>query len=309
MSTVGSEQVPHSLSEDLRQLRDDAFTGVLRVTGPPDAAIHFSKGLVTAVETPAAPGAETLLVKAGRVSDQAWTAAYEAVPASGDLAEELVSRGVVSAGALELVCTAALFDGAFALALSTSPRWTTEPAGSGPTLGLRVGIDPEIMVAESRRRFALLSRSWGSPGELARIRPAPTIQLGPGSSALPPAYRDLLMQANGRRTPRDIAFVLGRGVCAVMADTVRMIDRGLLDDATRPGPTEVSVSRRLPEPQTATEPVGSLPQRAPGSTAVRRPPDAERTSVSSEVLAKLRASGYGRHPLAGQSTAAEPETN
>lgn len=53
------------------------------------------------------------------------------------------------------------------------------------------------------------------------------------AETLPPHRREILFLANGRRTPRDIAFVIGRGVYHVTVEVSRMLGEALLQRAGR----------------------------------------------------------------------------
>lgn len=131
--------------------------------------------------------------------------------------------------------------------------------------------------------MAFLSQVWGPPGNFARTRiglaEAEAEAEGEaenGSEAgahgrarwLPSRHRSILESVNGRRTPRDIAFVLGRGLYATMLDLIRMEALGLVEWDHRPAP----LSRPSTAPRTAeSNPSGAsarlattLPRRNPG---------------------------------------------
>ncbi|MFJ1709967.1 hypothetical protein ACIOFR_42300, partial [Kitasatospora sp. NPDC088346] len=63
-------------------LRREGFTGSITVSSAPGGTIHLEQGLVTAIETPAAPTTETLLLKSQRVGESDWTAAETAASAA-----------------------------------------------------------------------------------------------------------------------------------------------------------------------------------------------------------------------------------
>ncbi|MDW4907593.1 hypothetical protein RB628_20145 [Streptomyces sp. ADMS] len=256
-------------------LREEQFSGTLRVAGTPGGTLHLRDGLVGAVETPGAPTATSALLTSGRIGDEAWLAACAAQRDADLLGERLVADGLVGAAELEVICTAAVFDAAFAMSLGAPGSW--ELSGPEPTLRARPGVEPRQLTDETTRRIALLSRLWGPPGELARVRPTPAPGgtdpgVGRGVGApLTGRHQEILNQVNGRRTARDIAFALGRGLYAVMLDLVRMETLGLLrwENPTVPGgrpstaprvtPGRTPAAGPLPAPS-RTEP---LPRRVP----------------------------------------------
>ncbi|WP_063795034.1 hypothetical protein [Kitasatospora sp. MBT66] len=257
----------------LLALRDEDFTGAVVVSSAPGGTIHLERGLITAIETPGAPTAETLLLKSGRIGQPDWAAAETAASSTGagDLGAALVAQGSIGAAELETVCASAVFDGAFALVLSPPGEWETVAAAPPAGLALRPGIEPKRLFEETARRTALLTRAWGPPGELARtrIRPAaaPAGAAGPSAARIPARHREILAAATGRRTARDIGFALGRGVFAVLLDLVRMDARQLLHRETADAvPMAPSVApRTAPGAPLPTDNGQPLPRRVPGA--------------------------------------------
>jgi len=248
-------------------LREEEFSGTVRVTGTPGGTIHLRAGLVGAMETPGAPTATSALLTSGRIGDEAWLAACAAQRDPDLLGERLVADGLVGAAELEVICTAAVFDAAFAMSLGAPGSW--ELSAPEPTLGIRPGVEPRQLTDETTRRIALLGRVWGPPGELARARPTPGTGVVEGP--LSGRHEDVLNQVNGRRTARDIAFALGRGLYAVMLDLIRMETLGLLrwGTPTAPGGRPSTAPRVTPGRTSATGPppvpsrTEPLPRRKP----------------------------------------------
>ncbi|MER5223386.1 hypothetical protein ABT032_23920 [Streptomyces flaveus] len=251
----------------LQGLRAEGFSGTVRVSGLPGGAIHLRNGLVGAIETPGAPTATSALLTSGRIGDEDWLAACAAEPDADRLAGHLVAEGLIGAAELEVVCTAAVFDAAFAMALSPPGSW--ELSDREPALVAEPGVEPRQLTEETSRRMTLLSRLWGPPGELTRVRPAPVTGAGPRGSDgwLARRHRDVLDSVNGRRTPRDIAFALGRGLYAVMLDLIRMEALHLVQWETRTtADGRPSTAPRVPQADATTA--------APASTSVPAAPDA-----------------------------------
>ncbi|MGJ5832950.1 DUF4388 domain-containing protein [Streptomyces ossamyceticus] len=266
MRTPSARNVPALL----QALHEEGFTGTVRVSGAPGGTIHLRGGRVGAIETPGAPTATSTLLASGRIDDDAWLAACAAEPDADRLGHRLEATGLIGAAELEVVCTAAVYDGAFAMALRPPGDW--ELTDREPTLLARPGVEPRPLAEETSRRIALLARLRGPAVELARGRPAPVADRAhPASgSGLTPRHRELVDSANGRRTPRDIAFARGRGLYAVMLDLIRLEALGAVRWETTTVPEgRPSTAPRVP-PRTVTsadEPsprAGPLPRRRPG---------------------------------------------
>ncbi|MEW9550371.1 hypothetical protein [Nonomuraea sp. NPDC050783] len=213
-------------------------TARLRVEGSPGGVVYLRDGLVVAATTPASPGPESLLLRSGRVSEDAWNAAYGAGAPTGRVGAELVARAAVGSAGLEAVCLLAISDAVFALALSGGSAGPPEPLGPGellPHLLLEPGVPPERLRGETERRLRIAA-GWQEAGITARCRPVavrPAVESPIRADAL---RQSVLARANGRRTPRDIAFLLGQGLFVVMQELDHLARRGLVevDPATAP---------------------------------------------------------------------------
>ncbi|EKX69359.1 DUF4388 domain-containing protein [Streptomyces ipomoeae] len=265
MKTPSARNVPALL----QALHQEGFTGTVRVSGQPGGTIHLRDGLIGAIETPGAPTATSALLASGRVDDDAWLAACAAEPDADRLDLHLVAAGLIGAAELEVACMAAVFDGAFAMSLSPPGGW--ELSGREPTLLARPGVEPKPLADETTRRMALLTRLWGPAGTLARVRPAlvPGRENPESDSRLTPRHRELVASANGRRTPRDIAFARGRGLYAVMLDLIRLEALQVLQwEAGTTPEGRPSTAPRVPQgrssPYEPTPRAGPLPRRIPG---------------------------------------------
>ena len=257
-----------ALEGALRQAHYERLTGRLAAPGFVGVEILLADGLVTAVLTPASPGPDSVLLRSGRVNQVEWARAVDAVGERGRLDEILVSRSLVRGGELDVIRVAALFDAMFAVCLDAPEDWEARPAGSGiePPLPLVPGIPPALLLAEADRRCAKLSRRWGSPAQLARTRPQVTVKATQAGTGAIERHREILLCANGRRTPRDIAFVLGRGVYAVMVDLGQLESRGMVQTKEQAVPAALpsAAPRRIEgeaRSEAAAVPPEHLPQR------------------------------------------------
>ncbi|MEU5311251.1 hypothetical protein [Streptomyces sp. NPDC021562] len=258
--TAPARNVPALLTA-LHTRKDSA---TVLVAGNPGGVIHVRDGLVVAMETPAAPGVEVLLLKSRRIAEEDWAALRATGTDPAHLASELVARGLLGAAELEITGQAALFDAAFALALTRPEGW--EAAEPRPHLDTGTAVPPARMVSETSRRIRLLANERGATARFARDRLAPAPAAGDPAriARLSPRHRAVLTAADGRRTPRDIAFTLGRGLFAVMLDLRDLLALGLLQPLAATAAGRPSTAPRTPPhaPAAAARPSAApLPRR------------------------------------------------
>ena len=251
--------VPHpKLREALLDCAAGSLTGALRLTGEPGGVIYFTHGAVTAIDTPGAPGPEVILLRSGRVAETAWAAAFAAGAASGRMGAELHSRGLVGSGELEALLRVVLADGMFVLASGEVETYEVEEAPADHLLPLSPAADPQWLLNEAARRMTML-KARSTPIEHDRDRMTPVPRLLPPGGTAGAAEDKILALANGRRTARDMAFVLGRGVFAVTLQLARLHEAGLVViDSRRPGRVR---------PAEAAGPVGPAGPAAGGQAA------------------------------------------
>ncbi|WP_329425786.1 hypothetical protein OG339_36285 [Streptosporangium sp. NBC_01495] len=284
--TAAEPEVLGEIGKLLRRLSPEGFSGVLRVEGGPGGALWVRDGLVVAATTPVAPGPESLLLRSGRVSEKDWTDAYTTGAPSDRLAAELAGRGVIGEASLEAVCLAALFDAVFAMVLYGVESCAAETVGPGdrlPLLPVLPGVGRERLARETARRMGHVE-TWRRLGLSMRVRPVPPAVPVPTLLGSDRIRRAVLERANGRRTPRDIAFVLGKGLFSVMSEIARMVEEGVLD---LDGP---SVEKETPAP----EPAAEDPDESSGSRLPRRHPG---TSKINEMLAAIGGGLIRSRPL------------
>jgi hypothetical protein len=198
------------------------------VIGAPGGTIYLADGMVAAIETSWSPNAEVIVLRSGRVAEADWeAAAAAAVVGRRSLCTELVSRGLVGAGELEALLRTTAADAMFAFAAGFVDTCRAEESTLDHALPLEPGANAGWLVAEAIRRLRVLAafpdvpfrardRVMAMPG--AR---RPDITLGGGRD-------ELLALADGRRTTRDLAFALGRGLYATMLQLARMRGEGLI---------------------------------------------------------------------------------
>ena len=157
-------------------------------------------------------------------------------------------------------------DAMFVLASGSVQEYRAEPGPADAVLPLEPGAETGWLLAEAARRLrvlACLPARHDRDRVVAAPPAAPGARLGGGQD-------EILALADGRRTPRDIAFALGRGVYATMLQLARMHQAGLL--ATVSPRTVPEQAGR--EPGTGSEQVAAsgLPRRQQGLPAPPRRP-------------------------------------
>jgi hypothetical protein len=138
----------------------------------------------------------------------------------------------------------------FALAAGHVEECVLDQDAEPHLLPLQPAAPAPWLLAEARRRVEVLANLRGriapDRDRVTSVQGAWTPVVGPGDG-----QAEILALANGRRTARDIAFVLGRGVFAVTLQLARMCDAGVL----MVGSTRSAPSRRGPE--AAAAPAGT----------------------------------------------------
>jgi hypothetical protein len=255
--------IPAPLRNALLDCATSRLSGVLRVTGRPGGAIHFWDGRITAAETPGAPGVEVILLRSGRIDEAGWDAAFAAAAVTGrEMRNELIGRELIGAGELEALARIAVADAVFAVAYGLVEICRADASADGPMVTLSPGDEAEWLLAETARRIQSL-RAFPAPIIHTRARVAtvpgaikPGLVLGRGRD-------DLATLADGRRTARDMAFVLGRGVYATMLELGRMQRDGLImtDSGTAASPAEAADASPSPTLANRAGPPSALPRR------------------------------------------------
>lgn len=265
--SVPTRNAAHDLlGRALARCRDEGVSGVLRVQGSPGGAFHLLGGAVVAVESPGSPGVGTLLLRSGRIDEAEWGAAHDAAATGAWPGVAFAGAGRLGSAEFQVIHMMAAQDAVFAVLAGRLENCVLDPAGPDdpvPSLAPAVGrgVGPEELLVEAGRRIAALA---SLPRQVSPDRDRVISLVGPGDEeTLPAARRDILECANGRRSPRDIAFHLGRGVWAVTVEISRMLAEGLVETVSSPTPVPVPTSGS-PAPVPASEPPAD-PGSDPGS--------------------------------------------
>ncbi|MDT4992572.1 MAG: hypothetical protein QOH97_2464 [Actinoplanes sp.] len=250
----------------LTQVAGERRTGALLVGGHPGGTVYVIDGLVTQAESPAAPGVGELLTASGRLAGRTWQAALDAGTAQAQVGRILLDQGHLTQGELELCALGAIYDAAFfALAPVAAPVDFLDDAIHW--LGPIVSVDPAAVNREVRRRTRLLDDIFPDP----RIDSAPVTP-----AARPPRERitltapqwELIVHADGQRTPADLAQLLGRAGYATVQELRRLAAAGLLDlptsqESGKDTPDFVRLTRARGTSVDVQRPVVTLPGDGP----------------------------------------------
>ncbi|MFD5792826.1 MarR family transcriptional regulator [Streptomyces diastatochromogenes] len=265
LGRVGYDRLAHALTA----CGHAEFTGELRVSGRPGGAFHLRDGLVVAAESPGAPGPDVLLLRTDRIDAERWAELVRESDGARWPAAALVARGYAGAAQLRVVCVMALQDAAFAI-VAGRVDGCERVAGTEPPAPVAVGEPPARLVQDAARKLAALA-TLPYPVRPDRERPLPA---APTGRPLTELQQELLAHADGRRTARDLAFRVGRGVYTVTVEVARMLAEGFLECARTPAeipvrlPPEVgAVRHREPPPEPPPAPT-VLPRREPGASGI-----------------------------------------
>ncbi|MEU6235275.1 hypothetical protein, partial [Kitasatospora sp. NPDC047058] len=220
----------------LEQLAAERATGALRASG---GAVYLADGLVVHADSERAPGLAALLTGCGRIAPETWRETVRAFGPHGRVGGAMVEQRQVTLGELEICQLGVLYDAAYFVldpAGRSAGPWTFEP-GVRHWLGPVVAVSARRLRREVERRGRLLERIWPWP----QLDTAPVRVLGaqgPGTGPVARAgrpgpqpsrrQRELLVHADGRRTPAELARMLGRSAFATTADVRRLAAAGLL---------------------------------------------------------------------------------
>ncbi|MCI3272802.1 MarR family transcriptional regulator [Streptomyces cylindrosporus] len=261
------------LARSLDSCGREGLTGELRVSGSPGGTFHFRGGLVVAVESPGAPGAEALLLRSGRVTGEQWAALVRESGGTRWPVAGLIAHGYAGAAQLRVVCVMALQDAAFAILAGRVDGCEPGAARFEPPAPVPVGEPPARLLEDAARKLAALA-ALPHPVHPDRERPLPVRYFADGEHGeLGELRRELLAHADGRRSARDLAFRTGRGVYTVTVEVGRMLAEGLLECAPPPAPVPVrmppeGIRHRTPPPPAPPPPEppepADLPRRRPG---------------------------------------------
>ncbi len=280
------------LTDVLRDRAAAKFTGALRVDGQPGGMIFFADGRISACATSGAPSAEVILLRSGRLAVSDWEAAFTAAAVNGhEMTAELITRELLGAGELEAVLRTALADAMFAVASGRIDGWTEAPAAEC-LLPLAPPVGSGWLLNEAIRRSQVLASSPAPvPGARDRIAAGPAAARG----RLGPGQDEILALADGRRTPRDLAFALGRGLYETTLQVARMQVADVVV-VSPPGPTQGKRTDAVPDGNAADRTPTGLPRRRKDRSSQPRSEPPSRRNLAASIRMLLPRSDENTMP-------------
>ena len=268
------------LAGALRQYAADRFSGDLQVDGQPGGTVCLRDGRVSACETSGAPNLEVILLRTRRVSETDWDAAFTAAAVNErPMTTELVGRDLLGAGEVEAFLRIALADAVFALVTGQVDGWTETPSADC-LLPLTPAARSGWLLAEATRRAQVLA-SFPEPLVSAQGR----VAAAPGSvlagRVIGQGRDEILALADGRRTARDIAFALGRGLYETMLQLARMRDDDLVVISSSGGALR----------EAGDLAVAGLPRRRQDPARPRQEAEAGRRNLTTVRMLRPRSEG------------------
>lgn len=210
----------------LRELAGLSATGALHVEAGLGSVLYLHEGKVTHVDAAASPGIGRVLLASGRLTEKVWGAAINAGARAGRVGAVLVEQGHLTQGELELCVTTSLHDAAF-FALGAEPTSVRFASGESSWFGTPSGVAVELLVGEAERRREILGRALASAA-YDEVPFAPVARLPRFQVVLDGLRWEMLVHADGRRTPLELARLLGRGGFVTLLETRRLAAAGLL---------------------------------------------------------------------------------
>ena len=206
------------------------MTGALTVVGEPGGVIFLRDGLVNGVESPAAPSVDRLLTACGKVEERVW----ETIPSRP--ARALVEGGHVSAAEIELCAVNALYDAAY-FVLSTERAELRFAPDIEHWLGADCTVTADQLCDHVLRQRRILDEVH--PSDVTDTAPVrPVLRPGLDRVLVSGLQWEIVLHADGRRTPQELAGLLGCSAYAVTLDVRRLAAAGLMEPPAPPEPEE-----------------------------------------------------------------------
>ncbi|MBU2669823.1 ADAM 12 protein [Actinoplanes bogorensis] len=227
----------------LTQMAGERQTGVLVVGGHPGGAVYLLEGHVIYAESPAAPGVGELLTASGRLAGRTWQNALDLGTSTARVGRLLVEQGHLTQGELELCVLGAIYDAAY-FALSPVSAPVEFLTGATHWLGAVVHVEPEAVNREVARRVVLLDEIFPD-ARVDTTAVAPVVRPPRERITLTSLQWELLVHADGQRTPADLALLLGKAGYTCVQELRRMAALGLIElpEIPAPGPEFVRLPR------------------------------------------------------------------
>lgn len=268
----------------LGQLAAAGATGALTVHGEPGGVIFLVGGRVNGVESPAAPSIDRLLTAAGLVPERVW----ETIPSRP--ARALVEGGHVTAAQIEVCALQALHDAAYFVLGTLRPELRFD-ADVEHWLGADGAVAADQVCDHVARQRRMLDEVH--PSDATDLAPVvPVLRPGLDRVLLSGLQWEIVLHADGRRTPQELAGLLGRSAYAVTLDVRRLAAAGLVvvpEEVVAPpevvaAPEQARTAIQAPPGEPPAE-VAALPRRVPGTFTFDDPPPVNRRRLPAGVSA------------------------
>ncbi|GAA0812720.1 DUF4388 domain-containing protein [Spirilliplanes yamanashiensis] len=265
---LGAPAKPRQVLEDLAGTE---ATGALHIGGASPGLLHLVGGRVEHASSVKVPGVGDLLTLSGRLPDSVWQAAVEEGGNDARVGELLVGQGHLTEGELQLCVLSVVHDAAY-FVLGDEPVQVRFESDRRHWLGPVAAVDTGTVLTEVDRRARLLAEIADEP-RLDTGPVTPTPRLRRDRIRLTALQWELIVHADGRATPTDLARRLGRAGYACLQAV-----RGLFADGLVRVPGTGAAIRTAPvpppEPQVAVEALiagGAVPKEVPRSVPIVAP--------------------------------------
>lgn len=275
----------------LTQVAGERQTGALVVSGQPGGAVYVFEGRIIYAESPSAPGVGEMLTSSGRLAGRTWQSALDLGTSTARVGRILVEQGHLTQGELELCVLGSTYDAAYFVLAQPAASVEFLP-GATHWLGAIVHIDAAAVGREVRRRVKLLDDIFPNP----RIDVAPVIPVTRAPReriTLTAPQWELLVHADGQRTPADLALLLGRAGYATIQELRRLAALGMIE-LPRVRVSDSPELVRLPHPRGAAVPID------------RAPPASSRAAASPQASASPQAPAPARNPASSPVPVSAP---
>ena len=273
----------------LTQIAGEQRTGALMVGGHPGGTVYLLEGSVSYAESAAAPGVGELLTASGRLAGRTWQTALEAGTSQAQVGRLLLDQGHLTQGELELCLLGAIYDAAyFALTPATAPVDFLD--GAVHWIGPVIRVDAAAVNREARRRGRLLDEIF--PDDRVDVAPVNPVSRPPRERiTLTAPQWELLVHADGQRTPADLAQLLGRAGYATIQELRRLAALGLIEHPATADPPRHSLEPDTANTNGTVYRPPRLARRKPGAklpkdVAADEPP--ARTGTDEVLLKRIR---------------------
>ncbi|MEU6344626.1 transcriptional regulator [Streptomyces sp. NPDC046977] len=220
----------------LARLADAGASGALYGSA---GAVYLRDGAVVHAESPCAPDLGVRLMACGRLTPDQWREAVTTADVGRGVGRHLVDTGRVARGELELCHLLALFDAAYFTLLPDSEPDRFQPGATSRLGPISRPVPAQRIAREAQRRRTQLERAWPwDDTDAGPVVPRPGEEFRGGRARAPTRGQlAVLAAADGRRTPVQIAWHLGRSAFATLLDVRRLAAGGRIATAARAEPS------------------------------------------------------------------------